>query len=93
MGGYTASSMAQEVFVKEIHFPLTHLCFADDLLIFTDGSLSSFQGVLKVLRDFEAFSGLSISIDKLCFFPSGLTEAETESINAASGIPVESLPI
>lgn len=55
MGGYTASSMAQEVFIKEIHFPLTHLCFADDLLIFTDGSLSSFQGVLKVLRDFEAF--------------------------------------
>lgn len=72
---------------------LTHLCFADDLLIFTDGTLNSVQGVLQVLRDFEAFSGLAISVDKSCFFPSGLTDEETDSITTASGIPAGSLPI
>ncbi|KAL0650270.1 hypothetical protein Bca4012_092961 [Brassica carinata] len=29
---------------------LTHLCFADDLLIFIDGSLASVQNVLQILR-------------------------------------------
>lgn len=72
---------------------LTHLCFADDLLIFTDGTLSSVQGVLQVLQEFEAFAGLSISVDKSCFFPSGLTELEMDEITQASGISVGSLPI
>lgn len=70
-----------------------YLCFADDLLIFTDGTLSSVQGVLQVLQEFEAFSGLSISVDKSCFFPSGLTELEMDEITQASGISVGSLPI
>ncbi|XP_048634841.1 uncharacterized protein LOC125608411 [Brassica napus] len=72
---------------------LTHLCFADDLLIFTDGSITSVQGVLQVLSDFEALSGLSISIAKSSIFTSGLTEAETESIIAVSGISEGSLPV
>lgn len=88
-----ASSMAQGVFVREIHSPHTHLCFADDLLIFTDGSITSVQGVLQVLSDFEALSGLSISIAKSSIFTSGLTEAETESIIAVSGISEGSLPV
>lgn len=88
-----ASSMARGDSAKEIHGLHTHLCFADDLLIFTDGSLASVQGVLQVLRDFEALSGLSISIEKSNIFPSGLTAAETEAINTASGIPIGSLPI
>lgn len=93
MGDFMASSTAQEDFAKAILSLHTHLCFADDLLIFTDGSINSVQGVLQVLRDFEAFSGLAISVDKSCVFPSGLTEEETESITAVSGIPVGSLPI
>lgn len=32
---------------------LTHLSFADDLLIFIDGSISSVQHVLQVLKEFE----------------------------------------
>lgn len=72
---------------------LTHLCFADDLLIFTDGSLTSVQGVLQVLRELEALSGFSISVKKSSIFSSGLTEAETKSIIQASGIPQDPLPI
>lgn len=43
---------------------LTHLCFADDLLIFTDGSLLSIQNVLQVLNEFEMRSGLAVSRQK-----------------------------
>lgn len=32
---------------------LTHLCFADDLLVFIDGSLDSVQRVLQILHEFE----------------------------------------
>lgn len=47
---------------------LTHLCFADDLLIFCDGSLRSVKNVFEVLDNFKALSGLSVSISKTCFF-------------------------
>lgn len=70
---------------------LTHLCFADDILIFTDGSSNSVEGVLQVLKEFKAFSGLAISVEKSCFFPSGLTEDETTSIVSTTGISVGSL--
>lgn len=57
---------------------LTHLCFADDLHIFSEGSLSSIQKVLQILREFEMRSGLAISVQKSCFFSSGLSQAEVE---------------
>ncbi|XP_048634861.1 uncharacterized protein LOC125608425 [Brassica napus] len=64
---------------------LTHLCFADDLLIFMDGSLESVQAVLQVLREFELRSGLAVSMHKTSFFASGLTAMETDAIQASTG--------
>ncbi|XP_019095868.1 PREDICTED: uncharacterized protein LOC109130605 [Camelina sativa] len=72
---------------------LTHLCFADDLLIFTDGSLSSVLSVLQVLKSFEEASGLAISLPKTSFFASGLHQPEIDQIKAASGIAHGQLPI
>lgn len=40
---------------------LTHLSFADDLLIFIDGSIESVQTVLMTLHEFEQRSGLAVS--------------------------------
>lgn len=45
----------------------THLSFADDLLIFIDGSIESVQQVLSVLREFELRSGLKVSMEKTSF--------------------------
>ena len=36
----------------------THLSFADDLLIFSKGNLSSVSGIQEVLKTFYAISGL-----------------------------------
>ncbi|GKV30772.1 hypothetical protein SLEP1_g39552 [Rubroshorea leprosula] len=44
---------------------LTHLCFADDLIIFTDGSTSSLSAIDKVLQDFYSFSGIPLITGKL----------------------------
>ena len=55
------ATVAQRVFkfhpkCKKIN--LTHLFFADDLLIFTKGDLDSVVGVQKVLGLFYSISGL-----------------------------------
>lgn len=72
---------------------LTHLSFADDLLIFIDGSLSSLQAVLQVLKEFENRSGLAVSMQKSSFFASGLTQAEIDTIQASTGMPIATLPV
>lgn len=40
---------------------LTHLAFADDLLIFTKGDLSYVTGVQKILELFYLYSGLQVN--------------------------------
>lgn len=72
---------------------LTHLSFADDLLIFIDGSIKSVQRVLQVLHDFEIRSGLAVSLQKSSFFSSGLYEAEVSAIVVSTGMPNNTLPV
>lgn len=72
---------------------LTHLSFADDLLIFIDGSLESVQRVLQILHEFEKRSGLAVSLQKSTFFASGLSEPEIATIQASTGIPCGTLPM
>ncbi|XP_013601807.1 PREDICTED: uncharacterized protein LOC106309313 [Brassica oleracea var. oleracea] len=72
---------------------LTHLCFADDLLIFIDGSIDSVQNVLQVLKEFELRSGLAVTVQKSCFFASGLIQQEVDSIKASTGMPNGLLPV
>lgn len=51
---------------------LTHLCFADDLIVFVEGSKSSVKGALTVFDEFEAWSALSISLEKSTIFMAGV---------------------
>lgn len=72
---------------------LTHLCFADDLLIFSDGSLNSITNILEVLKDFENRSGLAVNIEKTSLFSAGLKPHELELIKQATNLSIGSLPI
>ena len=72
---------------------LTHLSFADDLLIFIDGSIKSVQLVLQILKEFELRSGLAVSMQKTSFFTSGLSVVEVETIQASMGMTLGSLPV
>ena len=71
---------------------LTHLSFADDLLIFIDGSIESVQQVLQVLKEFEIRSGLAVSMMKTSFYASGLTQCKTDLIQVSTGMSLGSLP-
>lgn len=71
---------------------LTHLSFADYLLIFIDGSIGSVQQVLQVLKEFEQQSGLAVSMQKTIFYASGLSQIETDLIQASMGMVLGSLP-
>ncbi|XP_018435547.2 uncharacterized protein LOC108807802 [Raphanus sativus] len=72
---------------------LTHLCFADDLLIFIDGSESSLEGVFSVLSDFELMSGLAVNVSKTTLFTSGMMEAESQRIANRFGLARSNLPV
>ncbi|KAL9816615.1 putative RNA-directed DNA polymerase [Arabidopsis thaliana] len=72
---------------------LTHLCFADDLLVFTDGKKRSIEGILQIFETFAAFSGLKISLEKSTLYMAGVRDSEREQI--LSSFPFESgtLPV
>lgn len=50
---------------------LTHLSFADDLLVFTDGKVDSLKGVMHTMEKFVDMSGLHINAAKSSLFASG----------------------
>lgn len=72
---------------------LTHLCFADDLLIFTDGKLSSVQAILEILHDFLLHSGLSISLQKTSFVTCAVPQDQIVLIASTTGLTVASFPV
>uniref|UniRef100_A0A1J3D5L6 Uncharacterized protein n=1 Tax=Noccaea caerulescens TaxID=107243 RepID=A0A1J3D5L6_NOCCA len=61
---------------------LTHLSFADDILVFTDGTSSSLSGVLEVMSN---FAGLYINTTKSSIF------AATEVGLAVGKLPIRYL--
>ena len=52
---------------------LTHLYFADDLLIFSKGNLDSILGIQNVLKLFYSFFGLQINRAKCELFATGVS--------------------
>lgn len=61
---------------------LTYLCFADDLMVFVEGSHESIQGALSVFDKFAEWSGLKISIEKSIIYLAGVAEEEESRILA-----------
>lgn len=47
---------------------LTHLCSADDLMVFSDGTKRSVEGILEVFEEFNKMTGLKISLEKSTLF-------------------------
>ena len=59
---------------------LTHLCFADDMMVFADGSQQSIKGILQVFEEFDKMSGLKISLEKSTLFLAGVSSQLQEDI-------------
>ncbi|XP_062155223.1 uncharacterized protein LOC133863288 [Alnus glutinosa] len=59
---------------------LTHLCFADDLLVFSAASTSSVTTIIGALAEFEHISGLKANPSKSSIFIAGVAEDVKQSI-------------
>lgn len=72
---------------------LTHLCFADDILVFSDGCSRSVAGILQVFDHFATISGLSISLEKSTLFLAGNTPLHQDNILRQFPLVAGTLPV
>lgn len=72
---------------------LTHLCFADDILVFSDGSSRSIEGILEIFEKFAAISGLKISLEKSTVYMAGITQVNRNAILHRFPFKVGTLPV
>ncbi|XP_038991416.1 uncharacterized protein LOC120114654 [Hibiscus syriacus] len=71
---------------------LTHLCFADNLLIFCKGSINSVMGVQAVLDHFYSMSGLKLNASKCEMYVAGIPAEQSIVIKEIIGFNLGSLP-
>ena len=72
---------------------VTHLSFADDMLILFNGSQSSLGAILDVLSSFQEASGLGLNLSKSCLFLDGGNLSTSKAMADSFGLSVSSLPI
>ncbi|KAK1300235.1 hypothetical protein QJS10_CPB13g01231 [Acorus calamus] len=75
-------------FINSAH-NISHLCFADDLIIFTDCSHASAIALQLILSDFSKASGLSLNPSKSQLF----TSNDGNFLSTGLGIPICQLPV
>ncbi|CAL1383693.1 unnamed protein product [Linum trigynum] len=72
---------------------LNHLCFADDLLIFSTGSRQSLLKIKDLLNEFYQFSGLKCNPEKCEVYFGGESVQYKAASLAVSGFKEGSLPV
>ncbi|CAH1432193.1 unnamed protein product [Lactuca virosa] len=72
---------------------LTHLCFADDLLIFSHGSIQAVQVIKDALQEFHAVSGLIRNPQQSSIFYGKINDALKTQISNIMGFEEEKLPV
>lgn len=72
---------------------LTHLCFADDIMVFSDGRSSSIEGILTTFEKFAVMSGLKISLEKSTVFMAGISQTDKDIILQQFPFEAGTLPV
>lgn len=72
---------------------LTHLCFIDDLIIFSDALPYSLQGISQVLHDFYVLFGLQVSYLKCELFCCNAPDEEQIALVSLLGMKLGKLPV
>lgn len=70
---------------------ITHLLFADNLLVFSDGSRHSISGIKKVPSVFKEWTGLDMNLEK-SEKNGGYSEIEASVISDISGFRIGTFP-
>ncbi|GFY81203.1 hypothetical protein Acr_01g0010120 [Actinidia rufa] len=71
---------------------ITHLAFADDLILFSRGDVPSVQLLVDKLDSFGACSGLKINISKSNIFAAGVAREEVDIMKSSTGFSVGRFP-
>ncbi|XP_074265642.1 uncharacterized protein LOC141588085 [Silene latifolia] len=71
---------------------LSHLCFADDLLVFCRGDSSSLMIFMRALKTFEDPSGLQVNKEKSEIYMNGVTLMDQDKCLRLSGFQLGSFP-
>lgn len=69
------------------------LSFTDDMIIFTDGSTTSINGIVEMLKECEQESGLAININSSASFMVEKTSHNLQEKVTTLGISIDQLPI
>jgi hypothetical protein len=72
---------------------LTHLCFADDLLVFSTANATSVSAIVGALAEFESLSRLKANPAKSSIFPAGVLLELKQDILNFSQMPAGSLSV
>lgn len=72
---------------------LTHLCFADDLMVFVDGQKRSIEGIINLFHEFADRSGLQISLEKSTIYLAGVPDPERNQILSSFPFATGQLPV
>lgn len=72
---------------------LTHLCFADDLLVFSEAFVESLSGVKQTLERFYELSGLRVSFPKSEIFFCAVPSSDQETLAAQLGVKIGFLSV
>jgi hypothetical protein len=71
---------------------VTHLLFADDSIVFLEGTTDSIQSLKKILHDYEVSSGQKVNLQKFSiFFGKGCPQGTKENLKQLIGIDNEAI--
>uniref|UniRef100_A0A0V0HSC7 Putative ovule protein n=1 Tax=Solanum chacoense TaxID=4108 RepID=A0A0V0HSC7_SOLCH len=59
---------------------ITHLCFADDLLIFSRGDMESIKALQKCFSTFSQASGLQANLNKSSIYFEGVATRDKQQV-------------
>lgn len=59
---------------------LSHLLYADDLLLFSKGDLISLHILQQVMQDFSLMSRLTMNVDKTCIYFGGFSQQQKHEV-------------
>ncbi|XP_074298000.1 uncharacterized protein LOC141628800 [Silene latifolia] len=90
--GYFMGKRGLSYHPKCVKLDLTHLIFADDLLVFVRGDLPSVMAVKHCLDEFSSFSGLTSNTSKTNIYFTGVSSGVKVEILHATGFVEGSFP-
>ena len=71
---------------------LTHICFADDLIMYSKWDFTSIYMLLRALKWFSTSYGLEANVQKSAFYGCGMVEADIHRTYNVSGFVRSNLP-